>query len=175
MTPFTWEKEVFQTSIAITRNNDVVWFMSWTPPSLTSLIIFCIMSPIWTNVFFMGVDELQGWLWSFFFSTLGEVSSSVINPHLSTTHGFSDWFSSTFHHYTHVINVQIGRVCKHDNKTSMIRSIPCPTILNDILFNEICTCKKNNNLMFAQVSTQHPFTCATNILGEKKWDFVFHI
>jgi hypothetical protein len=31
-----------------------------------------------------------------------------------------------------VINVQIGRVRKHGNKTFTIRSIPCPTILNDI-------------------------------------------
>jgi len=29
--------------------------------------------------------------------------------------------------------------------------------------------------MFAQVSTQHPFTCAINILGEKKWDLICHI
>ncbi len=41
-----------------------------------------------------------------------------------------------------IINVQIGRVRKHGNKTSMIICIPCPAILNDILFNEIGTCKK---------------------------------
>ncbi len=52
-----------------------------------------------------------------------------------------------------VINVQIGRVHKHGGRTSMIRSIPCPTILNDIFFNEISICKKNGNLMFAQVCT----------------------
>ncbi len=74
-----------------------------------------------------------------------------------------------------VINVQIGKAYKHGNKTSMIRSIPCPTILNDIFFNEIGTCKKNGNLMFTQVSMQHTFTCATSILGEKKWDLICHI
>jgi hypothetical protein len=73
------------------------------------------------------------------------------------------------------INVQIGRVHKHGNKTSTIRSIPCPTILNDIFFSEIGTCKKNGNLMFTQESTQCPFTCATNILGEIKWDLICHI
>jgi hypothetical protein len=31
-----------------------------------------------------------------------------------------------------VINVQIGKVHKPSNKTSTIRSISCPTILNDI-------------------------------------------
>jgi hypothetical protein len=53
-----------------------------------------------------------------------------------------------------VIILQIGRVRTHGNKTSTIKSIPCPTILNDILFSEVGTCKKNGNLMFAQVSTQ---------------------
>ncbi len=57
----------------------------------------------------------------------------------------------------------------------MIIFIPCPTILNDIFFSEIGTCKKNGNLMFAQVFMQHPFTCATSILGERKWDLVCHI
>jgi hypothetical protein len=74
-----------------------------------------------------------------------------------------------------VINVQIGSVRKHGGKTSMIISTPCPTILSDILFNEIGTCKKNGNLMFAQVSTHHLFTCATNIFGERKWDLICHI
>ncbi len=57
----------------------------------------------------------------------------------------------------------------------MIRSTPCPTILSDILLIEIGTCKKNGNLMFAQVSMHNPFTCATNIFGERKWDLVCHI
>jgi hypothetical protein len=74
-----------------------------------------------------------------------------------------------------VINVQISRVRKHGGKTSTIRSIPCPIILNDILFSEIGINKKNGNLMFTQVSTQHPFTCARNILGERKWDLTCHI
>jgi hypothetical protein len=30
-------------------------------------------------------------------------------------------------------------------------------------------------LMFTQVPTQHPFTCATSIFGERKWDFICHI
>ncbi len=42
-------------------------------------------------------------------------------------------------------------------------------------FNEINTCKKNGNLMFTQVSMQRRFTCATSILGERKWDFICHI
>ncbi len=84
-------------------------------------------------------------------------------------------FISLFINRFIVINVQIGRVHKHGNKTSMIRSIPCLTILNDIFFNEINTCKKNDNLMFAQVSTQCPFICATNILGERKWDLICYI
>jgi hypothetical protein len=29
-------------------------------------------------------------------------------------------------------------------------------------------------LMFTQVSTQCPFTCATSILGERKWDLICH-
>ncbi len=57
----------------------------------------------------------------------------------------------------------------------MIRSIPCPIILNDIFLSEIGTCKKNGSLMFMQVSTQRPFTCATSIFGERKWDLICHI
>jgi hypothetical protein len=29
--------------------------------------------------------------------------------------------------------------------------------------------------MFTQISTQCPFTCATNIFGERKWDLICHI
>jgi len=109
MTSFTLERQIFHTSIAITCNNDVVWSMNWTPPSLTSLMISCIMSPIRANTFSMGLDELEGWLWSFYFSTLGEVSSIVINLHISTTHSSSKWYSSMLgfarwpqHHHLHL-------------------------------------------------------------------------
>jgi hypothetical protein len=48
--------------------------------------------------------------------------------------------------------------------------------LNDIFFSEIDIYKKNNNLMFTQVSTQCPFMCATIILLYlAKWDLVCHI
>jgi hypothetical protein len=57
----------------------------------------------------------------------------------------------------------------------MIGSIPCPTILNNIFLGEINTYKKNNNLVFAQVSMQHLFKCATNILGERKQNLINHI
>ncbi len=57
----------------------------------------------------------------------------------------------------------------------MIRSIPCPTISNNISLGEINTRKMNNNLVFAQVSMQHPFKCATNIFGERKQNLVSHI
>ncbi len=101
MTSFTLERQIFRTSIAITRNNDVVWSMNWTPPFLISLMISCIMSPIQANIFSMEVDELEGWLWSFFFSTLGEVSSIFISSHISTTHGFLEWSYQLFHHQIH--------------------------------------------------------------------------
>jgi hypothetical protein len=39
------------------------------------------------------VDELEGWLWSFSFSTSREVSSSIISSHILTIHGFSKWSS----------------------------------------------------------------------------------
>jgi hypothetical protein len=57
----------------------------------------------------------------------------------------------------------------------MIGSIPCPIILNNIILGEIGTHKKNNASVLAQVSTQHPFTCATNVLGERKHNLVCHI
>jgi hypothetical protein len=56
----------------------------------------------------------------------------------------------------------------------MIGSIPCHTILNNIVLGEIDTHDKNNNLVFAQVSMQCPFKCATNILGERKQNLVSH-
>ncbi len=105
-----------------------------------------------------------------FFFTLGKISSSVTNPWL-----FKVIFIGLFIIRFIVINVQIGMVHKHGDKTSTIRSIPCPTILNVIIFSEIGTCKNKDNLMFAQVSTQHPFTCVTNIFNERKWDLICHI
>jgi hypothetical protein len=57
----------------------------------------------------------------------------------------------------------------------MIGSIPCPIILNNIILGEMSTHKKNNNLVLTQVSTQHPFICATNVLGERKQNLVCHI
>ncbi len=92
-TSFALERWIHHTYVVITCNNDVAWSIHWTPPSLTSLMIYCIMSPIQTNVLSMGVDELEGWLWSFSFSTFGEVSSIVISPHILTTYG-SSWWSS---------------------------------------------------------------------------------
>jgi hypothetical protein len=49
----------------------VVWSMSWTPPSLISLMISCINSPTRKKKFLVGVDELKGWSWSFFFPHWG--------------------------------------------------------------------------------------------------------
>ncbi len=71
--------------------------------------------------------------------------------------------------------MQLSRIRKHGDKTFMIKSIPCPKILNDIFFTETSTFKKNDNLMFAYISVQHLFTCATNIFGERKWDLICHI
>ncbi len=102
MTSFALERQIPHTFIAITWNNDVVWFMSWTPPSLTSFMISCIMSPIRTNVFSMGVDELEGWLWSFFLFKLGEVSSSVIKPaHINNPWFFRVSSLTPLHHQIH--------------------------------------------------------------------------
>ncbi len=110
-----------------------------------------------------------------FFSHWGGIIWCHKPAHINNPSFFIVIFISLFIIRFIVINVQIGSVRKHGGKTSMIISTPCPTILSDILFNEIGTCKKNGNLMFAQVSTHHPFTCATNIFGERKWDLICHI
>jgi len=133
------------------------------------------MSPIQSNIFSMGMNELESWLWSFFSLTLGEVSFRCHK----LAHASNPWlvrmiFIGLFIIKFIVINVQIGRVCKYGSKTSTIKSILCLTILNDFFYNEIGTYKKNN-LMFAQLSMQYPLTCTTNILGERKWDLVCHI
>ncbi len=176
MISFALERWIPHTSVAITRNNDVVCFMSWTQPSLNLLTIFYIMSPSLSKRFFHG----GGWTWRlvaiFLFFHIG---GGIIQCH-KFTHINNPWFFRViFINFIIirfiVINVQIGKVHKHGGKTVMIRSIPYPTILNDIFFNEISTCKKNDNLMFAQVSTQHPFICVTNIFVERKWDLVCHI
>ncbi len=71
MISFALERWILHTFVAITCNNDVAWSLHWTPPSLTSLMIYYIMSPIGTNVFSMGMDELEGWLRFCFFSNIG--------------------------------------------------------------------------------------------------------
>jgi len=121
-----------------------------------------------------------GWTWRlvvifFFFHIGGGIIWFHKLAHINNPWFFRMIFIGLFIIRFIVINLQIGKVCKHGSKTSMIRSIPCPTILNDIFFSKISTCKKNGNLIFTQVSMQHPFTCATNILGERKWDLICHI
>ncbi len=149
--------------------------MSWTPLALTSLMIFCIVTHS-NKSFFRG----GGWTWRLvvillFFHIGGSIIRSHKLAHINNPWFFKVIFIGLFIIKFIVINVQIGMVHKHGSKTSTIRSIPCPTILNDIFFSGISTCKKNWNLMFVEVSTQHPFTCVTSILGEKKWDLICHI
>jgi len=121
-----------------------------------------------------------GWTWRlvvilFFFHIGGGIIWCHKLTHINNPWLFRAFFINLFIIKFIVINVQIGRVRKHSNITSTIISIPCPTILNDIFFSEIDTCKNNNNLMFAQVSMQCPFPRATSILSERKWDLVCHI
>jgi hypothetical protein len=71
-----------------------------------------------------------------------------------------------------IINMQIVKVHKHGDKTFTIKSIPCPMIFS---LMKLIHVRRTNNLMFAQVSTHHPFKCATNIFDERKWDLVCHI
>ncbi len=176
MTSFALERWIPHTFVAITRNNDVVWSMSWTPPSLISLMIFLHYV---TNLNKCFLHEGE-WTWRLvvillFFHIGGGIIRSHKFAHINNPWFFRVIFIGLFIIRFIIINVQIGKVRKHGGKTSTIISIPCPTILNDIFFNEINTCKKNNNLMFAQFSMQCPFICATNIFGERKWDLLRHI
>jgi len=125
-----------------------------------------------SKAFSMGVDELWRLIMIFlFFHIRGGIIWSHKFTHINNPWFFKMIFISLFIIRFIVINVQIGKV----RKSSTIRSIPCTIILNDIFFSEIDTCKKNGNLMFTQVSMQHPFTCATIIFGERKWDLICHI
>ncbi len=88
------------------------------------------MSPIRVSAFFMGVDDLKvACDFSFF-----HIGGSIIQSH-KLAHINNPWFFIVIFIWLLiirfiVINVQIGSVRKHGNKTSTIRSIPCPTILN---------------------------------------------
>ncbi len=170
MTSFALERWTPCAFVAITHNNDVEWSMSWTP------MISYITLPIWVSIFSMKVDEFEGWLWSLFFHIGGGIIWCLKLAHINNPWLFRMIFIGLFIIRFIVINVQIGKVHKHGSKTSTIISILCPTILNDIFFSEIDIYKKNNNLMFTQVSTQCPFMCATIILLYlAKWDLVCHI
>ncbi len=154
-----------------------MWCGLWIEPHL---VWFCwwfltLCHPFKQTFFSVGVYELEGWLWSFFFSHWGGSILSHKLAYINNPWFFRMIFIDLFIIRFIVINVQIGRVHKHGSKTSTIISKPCPTILNDNFFSEIGTCKKNGNLIITQVSTQHAFTCATNILHEKKWDLICHI
>jgi hypothetical protein len=88
MTSFTLERRVPCTFVAITHNNDVVWFMSWTPPSLTSLMTSYIMSPIQINIFFHG----GGWTWRLVAILLFfHIGGSIIQSH-KLSHVNNPWF-----------------------------------------------------------------------------------
>jgi len=133
------------------------------------------MSLIEVRVFFVGVDNSKVGYDPSFFPHRGGIIWCHKPAHINNPWFFRVIFICLFIMRFIIINVQIGRFYKHNDKTSTIRSILCPTTLNDIFFSEISTCKKNDNLMFTQVSTQCPFTCATNIFSEKKCDLVCHI
>ncbi len=68
----------------------------------------------------------------------------------------------------HII-LNMSWVHKHETQPFTMWSIPCSTIMNDILWNNVCACKNHHNLMFAHVPLQHPFTCAKRYFGE--WEF----
>jgi hypothetical protein len=59
------------------QTQHVAWSMSWTPLFLISLMIFC-----------MGVNELEGWFWSFSFSIVGEVWSNGVK-HIKAPKNYS--------------------------------------------------------------------------------------
>ncbi len=60
-------------------------------------------------------------------------------------------------------------VCKHVTQPSMMWSIPCFTVINDILLKNVCACENDHNLVFTHVPSQCPFTCATKYFDE--WEF----
>jgi hypothetical protein len=60
-------------------------------------------------------------------------------------------------------------VYKHVTQPSTMWSIPCSTIMNDILLRNVYACENDHNLMFTHVPLQCPFTCATRYFGE--WEF----
>ncbi len=64
-------------------------------------------------------------------------------------------------------------VCKHmtwpSTMWSIPWSIPCSTIMNDILLSNVNACENDHNLVFTHFPLQCPFTCVTRYFGE--WEF----
>jgi hypothetical protein len=81
----------------------------------------------------------------------------------------------TFKMFIFVINIglhiiyNMSWVCKHVTQPSMMWSIPCSTIMNDILLINVYACENDHNLVFTHVPSQCPFACATKYFGE--WEF----
>ncbi len=60
-------------------------------------------------------------------------------------------------------------VRKHVTQPSTMWSIPCSTVMNDILLRNICACENDHNLVYTHVPLQCPFTCATIYFSQ--WEF----
>jgi hypothetical protein len=166
MTLFTLESWIFWRSNATTCNNDVAWSIIWTP----------FFSLHWWSLTLHYPFRQRLFPWGHLTS---KVACDVSFLHHWGRYHFMSWthpswqfmalecdFFHVFIIKLFVINMQIIKVQKHGCETSMMESIPCLTILNNIMFNEIDTHKKNN-LVHWQVSTQHPFTCVTHIFDER--------
>jgi hypothetical protein len=92
--------------------------------------------------------------------------------HYTSRHqGFLKWYSLAFSSLD-----SLSQMCKYVRSTNMATKLPqlYPYHVSQywMIFYLVWSIhvKKKNNLMFTQVSTQHPFICATNTLGERNWD-----
>jgi hypothetical protein len=66
-------------------------------------------------------------------------------------------------------------VRKHVTQPFMMWSIPCSTIMNDILLRNVYACENDHNLVFTHVPLQCPFTCVTKYFGEWEFHYVNNI
>ncbi len=116
------------------NNTIMMWCGLWIEPHFVSLHWWFLAYVTHSSKHFLhGGGWFEGWLWSFFFF---DIRGGIIRCH-KPTHINNPWLLWTIFIDLFIIrfiikNVQIGRVCKYGGKTSTIRSIPCPTILNDI-------------------------------------------
>ncbi len=148
---------------------EVACSQSVTLPFLHSFVISYIIMTNYAKALSIGVDEFIVSL-----DPTNGIHREITLLHFHEPIKFHDPII-TFKMFIFIIIIglhiiwNMSWVHKHVTQPSTMWSIPCSTVMNDILLKNVCACENDHNLVFTHVPSQCPFTCATKYFNE--WEF----